>query len=337
MPIQENISLQPYHSFACEEFTNFFTIIQNEASLTQAIQWAKTNKQPFLAVGAGTHLLFTKTFKGLVLKIALTGIQKLKESSSEIILSVGAGENWSHLVSYCVQKSWGGLENLSFIPGTVGAAPILNISAYGVTVSEHIISVTAYDTVDQKLIDIPNLDCAFGYKESLFLHEAGRYIVCSVKFKLSKQPLLRTDYGAIKAVLHDRGIKNPSVESISNAILYLRSIKFPDSKKINNAGFFFKKPMITKAVFHQLIHLFPNMMAYPIHDETYKIDVDWLITACGWNDMQKNGVGCYKDCPQILVNHHATKGKTIYDFSEEIIISVKEKFGIILERAVNIL
>jgi UDP-N-acetylmuramate dehydrogenase len=337
MKLQQNIALKPYHSFACEEIASFFTTVSTKEALMEAIEWTKENNQPYLILGSGTNILFTQQFNGLVIKMEFTGIQKLQETASDVQLKVGAGENWSHFVSYCVQKSWGGLENLSLIPGSVGVAPIQNIAAYGVEVSEHIVSVDVFDTIKNEWETISKQDCAFGYSTSIFKKEANRYIVCAVQFKLSKQPFLRTDYGGIKAVLHARGISNPSIESIAGAVIYLRSNQWPDPKKIGNAGSFFKNPMITTAQYDQLMIQFPSLMAYPINDHTYKIAAGWLIEACGWKAVTNDQVGCYQDQALVIVNYGATKGKTILDFSEAIIDSVQDKFGILLERAVNIL
>jgi UDP-N-acetylmuramate dehydrogenase len=337
MKLQENIALKQYHSFACEEIARFFTSVSTKEALMEAIKWTKENKQSYLILGSGTNILFTQQFNGLVIKMEFIGIQKIQETSSELLLQVGAGENWSHFVSYCVQKSWGGLENLSLIPGSVGVAPIQNIGAYGVEVSEHIVSVEAFDTIKNEWVTIPQQDCAFGYRSSIFKKEANRYIVCAVQFKLSKQPLLRTDYGGIKAVLHARGISNPSVESIAGAVTYIRLNQWPDPKKLGNAGNFFYNPMITTTQYDQLILQFPSLMAYPIDDHTYKIAAAWLIEACGWIGVTKDEVACYKDQVLVIVNYGATKGKTILDFSEAIIQSVQMKFGIELERAINIL
>ena len=336
MEIQKNISLKPYHSFACDEIASFFTIVKSKEALIEALIWAKDNQLAYLVLGSGTNVLFIKQFEGLVIKIDISGIQKVLETASEVQLQVGAGENWTHFVSYCVQKSWGGLENLSLIPGTVGAAPIQNIGAYGVEVGEHIISVNVYDTETNKWLIFTNAECKFGYRDSIFKKEANRFIIYSVLFKLSKQPTLRTDYGAIKAVLHEKGISNPSIESISNAVIFIRSSKLPDPKKLNNAGSFFKNPMITKAQYDQLIIQYPSLIAFPINDTTYKIAAGWLIEACGWKGMIQNQVGCYKDQALVIVNYGATSGKAIYDFSEAIIQSVQQKFGILLEREVNI-
>ena len=336
MKLQQNISLKPYHSFACEEIARFFTSVATKDALIEAIDWAKNNNQPYLIIGSGTNILFTKQFDGLVIKMEITGIQKLQETSSELLLQVGAGENWTHFVSYCVQKSWGGLENLSLIPGTVGAAPIKNIGAYGVEVSEHIVCVDAFDTIKNQWITITQKDCAFGYKTSIFNKEVNRYIVCTVQFKLSKQPFLRTDYGAIKSVLHARRISNPSVESIASAVIYLRTNQWPDLKKMANAGSFFKNPSISITQYDHLILQFPSLKAYPINDNTYKIDAGWLIEACGWKGVTKSQVGFYQDQVLVIINYGTIKGQAILDFSEAIVQSVLFKFGVNLESAISI-
>jgi UDP-N-acetylmuramate dehydrogenase len=235
-----------------------------------------------------------------------------------------------------VQKSWGGLENLSLIPGTVGAAPIKNMSAYGVEVGAHIVSIDAFDTTKHEWITLNQQDCAFVYSSSIFHLELKRYIICAVQFKLSKQPLFRTEFGAIKSVLHERGISNPSIESIAGAVIYLRLSLWPDLKKLGNAGHFFKNPMISKDQYDQLRHAFPSISAYPINDQNYKIEAEWLIEACGWKGVDKDQVSCDQNQLMVIVNKGATKGKTILDFSEAIKQSVLNKFGLILESAISI-
>ncbi len=336
MKVQKNITLKRYHSFACDEIAAFFTIVTTKEALIEGIEWASENKLSYLILGAGSNILFTKQFDGLVIKIELNGIQKLQETSSEIILKVGAGENWSHFVSYCVQKSWGGLENLSMIPGSVGVVPIQNIAAYGVEVSELILSVDAFDTIKHEWVILTKQDCAFSDRSSIFNQEPKRYIICAVQFKLSKQPLLRTEFGDIKAVLHQRGISCPSVESIANAVVYLRLIQWPDPKKLGNAGHFYKNPLISKDQYDQLKLAFPSMSAYPINDQNYKIEAEWLIEACGWKGVNRDQVCCDQNQVMVIVNKGATKGKTILDFSEAIKQSVLNKFGIILESAISI-
>ena len=336
MEITQNSSLQGLHSFGCNEKANYFAKIDSIEAIEKSIQWAKEKNTPYLILGSGTNILFTKTFEGLVLKMEIMGIKKLKETASEVYLEVGAGENWHHFVIYCVQKGWGGVENLSLIPGTVGAAPIQNIGAYGVEAKDSIESVTAYDTQSAKFITLHNSECDFGYRTSLFKNEKDRYIISSVQFVLQKQPIFRTEYGAIKEVLHQKNNKQPSVEAISNAVIQIRSEKLPDPKKLGNAGSFFKNPTITKDLFEVLIAKFPKMIAYPITDDTYKIAAGWLIEACGWKGIQKGNVGCYEKQSLVIVHYNNGPGIEIYNFSEEIIQSVLAKFEILLEREVVI-
>ncbi len=336
MEITENSSLQNLHSFGCNEKANYFAKIDSIEAIEKSIQWAKEKNMPYLILGSGSNILFTKTFDGLVLKMEIMGIKKLKETASEVYLEVGAGENWHHFVIYCVQKGWGGVENLSLIPGTVGAAPIQNIGAYGVEAKDSIESVTAYDTQSAQFITLQNSDCAFAYRTSLFKNEKDRYIISSVQFVLQKQPIFRTEYGAIKEVLHQKNNKQPSVEAISNAVIQIRSEKLPDPKKLGNAGSFFKNPTITKDLFEVLIAKFPKIIAYPITDDTYKIAAGWLIEACGWKGIQKGSVGCYEKQSLVIVHYNNGPGIEILNFSEEIIQSVLTKFEILLEREVVI-
>jgi UDP-N-acetylmuramate dehydrogenase len=336
MDITQNISLQNLHSFGSNEKANYFATIDSIEAIEKSIQWVKEKNIPYLILGAGSNILFTKAFEGIVLKMEIMGIKKLKETPSEVLLEVGAGENWHHFVSYCVQKGWGGVENLSLIPGTVGAAPIQNIGAYGVEAKDSIASVTAYDTQSNQFISLQNSECSFGYRTSLFKIEKTRYIISSVQFVLQKQPIFRTDYGAIKEVLHQKNNKQPSLEAISNAVIQIRSEKLPDPKKLGNAGSFFKNPTIPKDFFEVLVAKFPKMIAYPITDDSYKIAAGWLIEACGWKGIQKGNVGCYEKQSLVIVHYNNGPGMEIFNFSEEIIQSVLAKFEILLEREVVI-
>jgi len=336
MEISENISLQALHSFGSNEKANFFAKIDSIGAIEKSIQWAKENNTPYLILGSGSNILFTKAFEGLVLKMEIMGIKKLKETASEVFLEVGAGENWHHFVIYCVQKGWGGVENLSLIPGTVGAAPIQNIGAYGVEAKDSIELVTAYDTQSGNFVTLKNSECSFGYRTSLFKKDTTRYIICSVQFVLQKQPIFRTEYGAIKEVLHQKNNKQPSLEAISNAVIQIRSEKLPDPKKLGNAGSFFKNPTITKDLFEVLVAKYPKLIAYPITDDTYKIAAGWLIEACGWKGIQKGNVGCYEKQSLVIVHYNNGPGIEIYNFSEEIIQSVLTQFDILLEREVVI-
>jgi UDP-N-acetylmuramate dehydrogenase len=336
LPITD-ISLKPYHSFASQETTRFFTTIKTNQDIEAISDWNKQNKLPLLIIGSGTNVLFTKKFEGLVAKMEILGVKKIAETASEVFLEVGAGENWHHFVSYCVQKGWGGIENLSLIPGTVGASPIQNIGAYGVEVQECIQYINAFDTLTSEWVKIANRNCSFGYRSSLFKQNPSRYIIAQVQFVLQKQPQLKTDYGVIREVLHDKGIKNPSLENISSAIIQIRSQKLPDPKVLGNAGSFFKNPTVPIEQFETLKEKFPAMIAYPISDTAYKIAAGWLIEACGWKGVRKGNVGCFENQALVIVSYGIVSGKEVFDFSEEIIKSVNDKFEIILEREVNVL
>ena len=336
MHTDTNISLQPFHYFASEEQANYFTVIKNKEDVTDAIEWCHQHNLPLLILGSGSNVLFTKNYPGLVAKMEINGIKKINETATEVVLEVGAGENWHHFVSYCVHKGWGGLENLSLIPGTVGASPIQNIGAYGVEVHECIQQITAFDTVSKEWVQLSKQACKFGYRTSLFKEFAHRYIITQVQFVLQKQPQLKTDYGAIRDMLHEKGIKHPNLESVSNAIVQIRSQKLPDPKILGNAGSFFKNPAVSKSQYEHLQEQFPTIIAYPISDDSYKIAAGWLIESCGWKGIKKGNVGCYEKQALVIVSYGIRSGKEVFDFSEEIIHSVANKFKVVLEREVNI-
>jgi UDP-N-acetylmuramate dehydrogenase len=333
---EKYISLKAYHFFASDEKAHFFSRISNANDIDELINWSALNKMPFLILGSGSNVLFTKDFKGIVAKMEIKGIQKINETPSEVTLKVGAGENWHHFVSYCVQKGWGGLENLSLIPGTVGASPIQNIGAYGVEVQECIQEINVFETSTHQWIKLSNKDCDFGYRTSIFKKYPNRFIITHVQFVLHKQPKLKTDYGAIREVLHDKGIKNPSLADVAAGVTQIRTSKFPDPKIVANAGSFFKNPNVSLEKYKMLEKTFPNLIAHPISDINYKIAAGWLIEFCGWKGIRKGNVGCYEKQALVIISYGIASGQEVFDFSEEIIKDVKDKFDIVLEREVNI-
>lgn len=336
MLIQENIELSKYNSFGCKATASYFCTVKRKDEIDEAISWCTHQNKPYLLLGGGSNILFTKDFNGLIIKMEIKGIKLLKETPSEVLISVGAGENWHLLVKYCVQKGWGGIENLSLIPGTVGAAPIQNIGAYGVEAKDSIQAITAFDTQINKWVVLQNKDCHFDYRNSLFKQEKNRYIITEVQFSLQKQPTLHTDYGAIREVLHNKQIKQASIEDISNAIIEIRTAKLPDPLVLGNAGSFFKNPTVSLELFNQLKQSHANIVAFPISDTQYKLAAGWLIEQAGWKGKKKGPVGCYEKQALVIVNYAQASGKEIFDFSEEIIQSVQTQFGIQLEREVNI-
>jgi len=337
MLIQENISLTSFNSFGCKATANYFCTIKRKNEIDEAISWCEHQEKPFLVLGGGSNILFTKDFEGLVIKMEMKGIQLIKETPREVLISVGAGENWHLLVKYCVQKAWGGIENLSLIPGTVGAAPIQNIGAYGVEAKETIQQITAYDTHTKQWVILDNDACQFSYRNSLFKKEKNRYIIAEVQFLLQKQPTLHTDYGVIREVLHQKQIKQASIEDISNAIIEIRTEKLPDPSILGNAGSFFKNPTVNHEIFNKIKENHPTLVAFPISNNEYKIAAGWLIEQAGWKGKKQGSVGCYEKQALVIVNYDQATGKEIYNFSEAIIQSVNNMFGIQLEREVNII
>ncbi len=336
MLIQENIQLSSYNSFGCEAKASYFCTVKRKDEIDECMSWCKHQNKPFLILGGGSNILFTNDFDGLVIKMEIKGIKLLNETSTNVLISVGAGENWHLLVKYCVQKGWGGLENLSLIPGTVGAAPIQNIGAYGVEAKDSIQKIIAYDTLSNQWITLHKESCHFGYRNSIFKQEKNKYIISEVCFLLQKQPNLRTDYGAIRDVLHKKQIKQASIQDISDAIIEIRSEKLPDPSVLGNAGSFFKNPTISQAQYNQLKASHPKLIAFPISNSEYKIAAGWLIEEAGWKGKKLGPVGSYEKQALVIVNYDHATGKEIFNFSESIIQSVNNMFGIQLEREVNI-
>jgi UDP-N-acetylmuramate dehydrogenase len=337
MNLLSNISLKKWNSFGCEVIAPHFVAVHSNIELEEALSWAHLNKQSVLILGGGSNILFTKSPEGLVIKMEQKGITLIKETSSEVYLRVCAGENWHHFVSFCVQKGWGGIENLSLIPGTVGAAPIQNIGAYGVEVKDVIKVIHAFDTTEQCWVELQAADCAFGYRDSIFKQQKNRYLITEIDFCLQKQPTLHTDYGAIREVLHQKQIKQPSLTDIANAVIQIRTHKLPNPSILGNAGSFFKNPTVSKNVYEALLKNHPQITAFPISDHAYKIAAGWLIESAGWKGKQIGQVGCYEHQALVIVNYGNANGEEIYHFSSLIIESVKEKFGLTLEREVNII
>lgn len=335
--LQENISLKPYNTFGVKVSSKFFAEVFSEEDLKVLLESGLTEQQDLLILGGGSNLLFTKDFDGLVLKISIPGISS-KLDNGNIFVTAGAGVVWNDLVNYCVGKGFAGIENLSLIPGTVGASPIQNIGAYGVELKDVFHSCTAFEiaTAQKRTFDFE--ECRFGYRDSIFKNELkGLYIITSVCFKLSRQAKLHTQYGAIQAELLNRNISNPTISDISNVVSAIRVSKLPDPSTIGNAGSFFKNPVIGKDQFKAIFGKFPDMVHYPAPGDRVKLAAGWLIEQCGFKGKLVGQTGTWKNQALVLVNHGSATGQEVYDFSEEIINTVYAKFGVRLEREVNIL
>jgi UDP-N-acetylmuramate dehydrogenase len=338
LQIQENISLKPFNTFGIDVLAKYFVSFSNADELAELLSFKLQTANYKLILGGGSNILLTKNVDGLVLKNDIKGVEVVKEDAMHVYVKAGAGENWHQLVQYCVKQNWAGVENLSLIPGNVGASPMQNIGAYGVEIKDVFYALEAYHIAEGKVYTFSLNDCEFGYRESVFKRKLkDQFIILSVTYRLNKKPSFHTSYGAINEELHKMGVKDLSIQAIAQAVINIRSSKLPDPKKIGNAGSFFKNPEINASQFQLLKLEYPQIIGYPLDNGNVKLAAGWLIEQCGWKGFRRGDVGCHAKQALVLVNYGNASGKEIYDLSEEILISVQEKFGVLLEREVNII
>ncbi|MDH4090127.1 MAG: UDP-N-acetylmuramate dehydrogenase [Cyclobacteriaceae bacterium] len=339
MTIQENVDLQPYNTFGIKAHAKYFTILRSVGEVPKLLASHIFKNENHLILGGGSNLLFTKDFDGLVVKIEFKGIEVVQESEDEVTLKVGAGENWHAFVMHCVERNWGGVENLSLIPGTVGAAPMQNIGAYGVEIKKIISTVEAFEISTGEPKVFTNAACNFGYRESIFKqHAKDKYLISSITLTLTKKNHhFVTTYGAIKEILKERGVQELSVKQISDAVIHIRKEKLPDPTQIGNAGSFFKNPSIEAELHDSLIKLYPSMPAYTAVDAQIKVPAAWLIEQCGWKGKTFDNIGVHQHQALVIVNYGGGEGEKIWQLAMKIRDSVKEKFGILLQPEVNII
>lgn len=336
MHIRENVSLKPYNTFSIESYAQFYTELDSEEQIREISCDKHLPKQKRI-LGGGSNILLTRPVDGLLIRNCLKGMRVKEENSEHVWLEVKAGEVWHDLVMHSIDQNLGGLENLSLIPGCVGASPMQNIGAYGVEVKETVDEVVAWHWGEQQFITLSNSDCKFGYRESIFKHELkDEALITSVTFKLHKIHCLNTSYGAIQQQLETMGVSEPSIKSVSQAVIAIRSSKLPDPKQIGNAGSFFKNPTISKDDFAKLQGHYPTIPSYPVSSELVKIPAGWLIEQTGWKGYKEGATGVHEKQALVLVNYGNANGSDIWNLSEQILLSVKEKFGITLEREVNV-
>jgi UDP-N-acetylmuramate dehydrogenase len=337
MELQENISLKPFNTFAIDAKARYFGAFHSIDELQELIQIKNERQLPLLILGGGSNILFRNDFEGLVLKNELKGIQIVKEDDLHVYIKVMAGENWHQFVMHCVNEDLSGIENLSLIPGNVGASPMQNIGAYGVEIKDVFHELEAFDKEDKRIHAFSVNDCEFGYRESVFKNRfKDRFIILSVIYRLNKYPQFNTSYGAIQQELNNMGVKELSTKAISQAVINIRSSKLPDPKQIGNAGSFFKNPTIPVSQYQSLIKQWPSIPSYPVNEELIKVPAGWLIEQCGWKGYRNGDAGCYPKQALVLVNYGNATGQEILDLSHQIIHSVKNKFQITLEREVNV-
>ena len=334
--VQQNISLKNFNTFGVDVTAKYFSSFTNDDELAELI--TDNPKLKTFVLGGGSNILFTKNFDGLALKNEVKGIDLVNEDEDHLYIKVGAGENWHQFVMFCINRSWAGVENLSLIPGNVGASPMQNIGAYGVEIKEVFYELEAFNLLEKKVYTLTVNDCEFGYRDSIFKNKyKDQFVILSVTYCLNKFPKLNLSYGAINQELEKMNITEPTIRSVSQAVINIRSSKLPDPNVIGNAGSFFKNPVVSKPAFENLKINFPGIVGFNNEDESVKLAAGWLIEQCGWKGFRKGDAGCYSNQALVLVNYGNASGKEIYDLSEEIFQSVKNKFGIELEREVNII
>jgi UDP-N-acetylmuramate dehydrogenase len=343
MQIRENISLKEYNTFGIDVKAQKFAAFTSEAELVELLNLIPVSEIK-LILGGGSNILLLNNIDGYVLRNQIDGIEVIKEDEEFIYVKSGAGENWHRFVLYCLQQNYGGVENLALIPGNVGASPMQNIGAYGVEIKDVFHELEAIHLYKKNKRKFSNEECMFGYRESVFKRELkGQYIITSVTFKLFKHPRFNTSYGAIQQELDRMGVKELSIQSIAQAVINIRSSKLPDPEVIGNAGSFFKNPVISNEQYENLKVQFPGIVAFPVNEQQTKLAAGWLIEhsapedAATWKGYREGDAGCFPKQALVLVNYGNAKGIDIYNLSEEIIKSVKNKFDVELEKEVNVI
>ena len=332
--IHFNHSLQSYNTFGVDVKAKAFVEIDSVSTLEKVLA---DNTLPVMILGGGSNLLFTKDLEALVIRNNILGKNIVKETENFAIIEVGAGENWHQLVLWSLEKKLYGIENLSLIPGMVGAAPIQNIGAYGVELKDVFEKLEALNLGTKKIDVFTNEECEFAYRESVFKKALkGKYCIIKVFLKLSKKPEVNVSYGAIKETLSEMGVLNPSPKDVSEAVIKIRSSKLPDPEVLHNSGSFFKNPEIDRPTFESLQIKFPEIVFYELPNGQVKIPAGWLIEQCGWKGKRIGSVGCHAKQALVLVNYGGATGQELLDHAHKVIASVKEKFGIELTPEVNI-
>jgi UDP-N-acetylmuramate dehydrogenase len=329
-----NQNLKSFNTFGIEAHAKYFARFKSSKDLIDLLQQV-TN--PLLVLGGGSNILLTKDFDGSVLKNEIEGIELIKENDIHSYVKVGAGVIWHNFVLWAIENNLGGCENMSLIPGSVGAAPMQNIGAYGVELESIFHELEAVSIENKSIKTFDNEACDFGYRYSIFKGPLkNKYIITSVTFRLNKHHKLNTSYGAIEEQLNKMGLEK-NIKNISNAIIAIRKQKLPDPKKIGNSGSFFKNPVIDNATFQKLKKEYPNIVGYPASNKQTKIAAGWLIDQAGWKGYKKNEAGVHKNQALVIVNYGNAKGKEIWQLSQDILESIFDKYGITLEREVNII
>lgn len=327
-------NLKQYNTFGIDAKAKWFAIFESIQELRDLLK--ENDKKPFLILGGGSNMLFTKDFDGFVLKNELKGIEIIKEDKESIYVKAMAGEIWHSFVMFCIENGLAGVENLSLIPGSVGASPMQNIGAYGVEIKDVFHELEAYHIETGEIHTFTKDACEFGYRESVFKRKyKNQYVILSVTFNLSRNPQINSSYGAIQDELNKKGVTNPTIKNISDAVISIRESKLPNPKEIGNAGSFFKNPVVANDIAENILKNHPNAPVYLVSDTHKKIAAGWLIEQAGWKGKRFGNYGVHEKQALVLVNYGGATGQQIEQLSSDIITDIKNKFGVELEREVN--
>jgi UDP-N-acetylmuramate dehydrogenase len=338
MLLLKDHSLKNLNTFGVNVKAKLFAEVFSEDELLELLGDKKLQQEKKFILGGGSNILFTKDFDGMIIKVSISVINAIEENNESVLIEAAAGVIWDELVKYCVKKNFGGIENLTFIPGTVGAAPIQNIGAYGQELSDTLVSVSGVFIESGEYKIFNKEECKFSYRSSIFKEELkNKFLITFVRFRLLKNQKPITDYKTLKDYLSKNNISNPTVKDISKAVAEIRRQRLPDPTKIGNAGSFFKNPEVSQETFNNLKSEYADIISFPTDSEKIKISAGWLIEKCGWKGKRVGDVGTSPDHALVICNFGKATGAEILEFAMRIKEEVSNKFGIILEEEVNIL
>jgi len=338
MQILKNISLKNYNTFGLDLKANLFISINNEKELDKALFSEELTPYKRFILGGGSNILLTQDYDGLIIKVSIPGINIIRNTGESVFVEAGAGVNWHDLVLFTLTHNLGGIENLSLIPGTVGAAPMQNIGAYGVELKEVFYSLKAVNTETRKSEIFYKDDCKFGYRTSVFKNELkNKYVITAVTIKLDKNPVLNLTYGALNNEVDKLNLKNITIQDVSNVVCRIRRSKLPDTNEFGNAGSFFKNPLVSETKFYEIKNICNDVVAFPSGNGLIKIPAGWMIEKAGWKGKRIGNAGSYMKQSLVLVNYGNALPEEILSLAAQIKNSVFEKFGVVLEKEVNII
>jgi len=337
LQVRQDVSLKAYNSFAVEARASHLVEVESDPQLVEALGQAQAHGWPVLLLGGGSNLLLTADVQGLVLRMASRGIRILVDDGQCVVVEAEAGEPWHPFVQWTLGQGFAGLENLSLIPGTVGAAPVQNIGAYGVELKDCFAGLTALDRQSGELREFNLQDCAFAYRDSLFKRESGRWVILRVRFQLSRAAALHLDYGPVRQRLAEQGISAPTAVDVSRAICAIRSEKLPDPAQLGNAGSFFKNPLVSAEHAQRLRQEHADLVAYPQADGQVKLAAGWLIERAGWKGYREGDAGVHRLQALVLVNYGQATGQELLALARRIQADIAERFGVALEIEPNLI